>query len=73
MSFGGRGWRQFQRGLFRLMLGGGRGGGRLSLRCREPVLGGMRSQPAPHCQRDIVVQRAGMRLLFVKTELGQHV
>jgi len=55
------------------MLGGGRGGGRLSLRCREPVLGGMGSQPTPHCQGDIVVQRAGMRLLFVKTELGQHV
>jgi hypothetical protein len=47
--------------------------GRLSLRRREPVLSGIRSQPAPHGQGDIVVQRAGMRFLFVKTELGKNV
>jgi hypothetical protein len=54
------------------MLRGRRDGRRLSLRYRGPVLSGMRSQPAPHCQGDIVIQRAGMRLLFVKTELGKN-
>jgi hypothetical protein len=59
--------------LFRFVLSRRSEGRRLSLRYSEPVLSGMRSQPAPHCQGDVVVQRAGMRLLFVKTELRKNV
>ena len=70
-----RNWGQFRwRGRFRLPLGRNfRRRWRLGLRSREAVPRSMGSQPPPDCQGDIIVQRAGMRLLFVETELGQNV
>jgi hypothetical protein len=46
---------------------------RLMLGHSETISGGVTGKPPADGQGDIIVQRAGMRLLFVKAELGENV